>query len=84
MNHSIDLVSNNVSEFYKNDATSKAQLVEEVRNCCLHNGFFQITGHKVPIELQDKIMDWNKKFFDLELEQKNTVNKGTRNFPQIK
>lgn len=30
----------------------------------------------MPIELQNKIMEWNKKFFDLDLEQKNTVNKG--------
>ena len=51
--------------------------MEDVRNCCLHNGFFQITGHSVPIELQNKIMDWNKKFFDLSLEQKMEVNKGT-------
>tara|TARA_R110002003_G_scaffold114_6_gene9868 strand:- start:3781 stop:3915 length:135 start_codon:yes stop_codon:yes gene_type:complete len=42
----------------------------------LHNGFFQITGHNVPLELQRKIMEWNKKFFDLDLEQKNKINKG--------
>ena len=65
-------------EFYQTDPASKKQLVEEVRNCCLHNGFFQITGHKVPLELQNKIMDWNKRFFDLELEQKNQVNKGIK------
>jgi isopenicillin N synthase-like dioxygenase len=47
-----------------------------VRNCCLHNGFFQITGHAVPIELQKKMMDWNKKFFHLPLEEKSKVNKG--------
>jgi isopenicillin N synthase-like dioxygenase len=62
--------------FYKSDAAAKKQLVDEVRNCCLHNGFFQITGHNVPLELQNRIMEWNKKFFDLELEQKNKVNKG--------
>ncbi|EAT76065.2 hypothetical protein SNOG_16525 [Parastagonospora nodorum SN15] len=48
-------------------------------DCCLHNGFFQITGHNVPLELQNKIMDWNRKFFDLSLEQKNEVNKDTTN-----
>ena len=47
-----------------------------MRKCCLHNGFFQITGHKVPLELQNKIIDWNREFFNLLLEQKNTVNKG--------
>lgn len=74
-------IANYLQEFYKNDPASKQQLVEEVRNCCLHNGFFQITGHKVPIELQNKIMDWNKKFFDLPLEQKNTINKGMQSSP---
>jgi isopenicillin N synthase-like dioxygenase len=64
--------------FYKDDAAAKRQLVDEVRNCCLHNGFFQITGHNVPLELQNRIMDWNKKFFDLDLEQKNKVNKGEK------
>ncbi|KAL5114708.1 hypothetical protein ACEQ8H_007377 [Pleosporales sp. CAS-2024a] len=54
-------------------------LVDEVRDCCLHNGFFQITGHNVPIELQNKMMDWNKKFFDLPLEAKNQINKDTTN-----
>jgi isopenicillin N synthase-like dioxygenase len=62
--------------FYRGDATAKRQLVEEVRDCCLHNGFLQIMGHNVPIELQNRTMDWNKKFFDLELEEKNKLNKG--------
>ncbi|KAK1914802.1 hypothetical protein P3342_010791 [Pyrenophora teres f. teres] len=67
------------SKFYHSDAASRSKLVEEVKNCCLHNGFFQITGHKVPVELQKKMMDWNKKFFDLPLEEKNKVNKGVLN-----
>jgi hypothetical protein len=62
--------------FYSNDASAKKKLVDDVRSCCLHNGFFQITGHSVPLELQNKIMNWNKRFFDLSLEQKNEVNKG--------
>lgn len=48
------------SRFYKGDSATKKELVEEVRNCCLHNGFFQITGHNVPLELQNKMMDWSK------------------------
>ena len=62
--------------FYSNDTSAKKKLVDDVRNCCLHNGFFQITGHSVPLELQNKIMNWNKRFFDLSLDQKNEVNKG--------
>lgn len=67
------------SRFYKSDSNSKRQLVEEVRNCCLHNGFFQITGHNVPLQLQQRIMEWNKKFFALDIDQKNKINKGTYN-----
>ena len=40
------------SPFYGADSEAKAKLVEEVRECCHYNGFFQITGHKVPLELQ--------------------------------
>ena len=50
--------------------------MNDVRDCCLHNGFFQITGHQVPMALQEKIMNWNKNFFDLPLEEKMKVNKG--------
>ncbi|KAF2731263.1 Clavaminate synthase-like protein [Polyplosphaeria fusca] len=67
------------SAFYSNDASAKQKLVDDVRNCCLHNGFFQITGHKVPFQLQQDIMTWNKKFFALSLEDKMTVNKDTTN-----
>jgi isopenicillin N synthase-like dioxygenase len=55
---------------------AKQTLVDDVRSCCLHNGFFQITGHPVPLELQKKIMDWIKRFFDLPLEEKMKINKG--------
>lgn len=50
--------------------------MSDVRECCLHNGFFQILGHNVPLELQENIMNWNKKFFDLPLEEKVKVGKG--------
>ncbi|KAF2653695.1 Clavaminate synthase-like protein [Lophiostoma macrostomum CBS 122681] len=67
------------SAFYSDDPIAKQKLVENVRDCCLHNGFFQITGHPVPLELQNKIMEWNKKFFDLPLEEKMKINKDTSN-----
>ncbi|KAF2257710.1 Clavaminate synthase-like protein [Lojkania enalia] len=67
------------SVFYSNNASAKEKLVADVRNCCRHNGFFQITGHNVPLELQQKIMEWNKRFFDLSLEEKMTVSKDTTN-----
>jgi len=62
--------------FYGNDAAAKAKLVADVRQCCLYNGFFQITGHRVPSELQERIMQYSKEFFSLPLEEKQKVSKG--------
>ncbi|KAF1996305.1 Clavaminate synthase-like protein [Amniculicola lignicola CBS 123094] len=65
------------SAFYGTDSAKKQELVDQVRECCLHNGFFQILGHQVPLELQQKAMNWNKRFFDLPLEEKVKVGKDT-------
>jgi isopenicillin N synthase-like dioxygenase len=62
--------------FYGGDSTAKAKLVEDIKHCCLHNGFFQIVGHQVPLELQTKMFQCSKSFFDLPLEEKSKVNKG--------
>lgn len=68
--------------FYDSDPAKKQAFVSQVRDCCLHNGFFQITNHTVPIELQERMMAWNKKFFDLPLEEKKKVGKGGGNTVQ--
>ncbi|KAE8381800.1 hypothetical protein BDV26DRAFT_278426 [Aspergillus bertholletiae] len=52
------------------DNEAKAKLVEEVRKCCHYNGFFQITGHRVPLDLQCRVVNCSKRFFDLPLEEK--------------
>lgn len=64
------------SVFYGTDDAAKAKLVAEVKKCCLHNGFFQIVGHRVPLELQEKVLDWVKKFFAQPQEEKDRVHKG--------
>ncbi|KAK8229535.1 1-aminocyclopropane-1-carboxylate oxidase [Phyllosticta capitalensis] len=64
------------SKFYNaSDAAAKKELVDQVRDCCLHNGFFQIINHPVPVELQQRVMAWNKRFFDLPLDVKKSVGK---------
>ncbi|RVX66122.1 hypothetical protein B0A52_10056 [Exophiala mesophila] len=75
------------SAFYGDDEVAKAKLVEEVRKCCLHNGFFQITGHRVPAELQQDLLKCVKEFFALPQEEKekvlkdkNTWNRGYEKF----
>lgn len=64
--------------FYGDDTKLKAQLVAEVRRCCLHNGFFQIIGHKIPAHVQDNVFKCSKEFFDLSTEQKLESSKGKR------
>lgn len=64
------------SPFYGGDNDAKVHLVEQIRNCCLYNGFFQVTGHRVPRELQLLVMNCAKRFFDLPLEEKTKIDKG--------
>ncbi|EXJ78901.1 hypothetical protein A1O3_08401 [Capronia epimyces CBS 606.96] len=68
------------SPFYGNDKQALAKLVEEVRQCCLHNGFFQIVGHRVPAELQQAVFTQVKKFFDLPLESKEKISRETNSW----
>lgn len=65
------------SSFYGGDSQAKANLVEEVRKCCLYNGFFQITGHRVPLDLQRRVMECSRRFFNLPLEEKLQIDKST-------
>ena len=64
------------SAFYSNDPVAKAQLVDDVRKCCLHNGFFQIIGHKVPSNVQESALASSKQFFNQPLEEKLKCSKG--------
>lgn len=66
------------SAFYGSDSEAKAKLVENVRKCCHYNGFFQITGHRVPLELQRRVMKCSKRFFDLPLDEKLQIDKSMR------
>ncbi|KAF2460146.1 hypothetical protein BDY21DRAFT_384514 [Lineolata rhizophorae] len=68
------------SAFYGSDAAAKQKLVAQVRECCLHNGFFQITGHRIPSSLQEKVMDCSKRFFDLSLDEKTKISKANNSY----
>jgi isopenicillin N synthase-like dioxygenase len=54
------------------DPTSKASdiIIDDVREACMSTGFFQITGHGVPKELQKKIFNSSGQFFRLSKEEK--------------
>jgi len=64
------------SPFYTGNAAARAELVAQVKDCCLHNGFFQIVNTNVPLELQEGVMKWCERFFDMPLEEKVKVSKG--------
>jgi isopenicillin N synthase-like dioxygenase len=50
--------------------------VQEIRKCCLHDGFFQIVGHQVPLALQERVLQHVKDLFDLPQEEKAKLHKG--------
>ncbi|RDW78165.1 UPF0676 protein [Coleophoma crateriformis] len=56
------------------DASSSAEqndlVVKAVRDACITYGFFQLTGHGIPEEMQQKMLECSRLFFDLPLEQK--------------
>ncbi|KAL4866540.1 hypothetical protein BDV12DRAFT_210376 [Aspergillus spectabilis] len=68
------------SPFYGTDTAAKAKLVQQVRDSCEYNGFFQITGHRIPLELQRRVMSCAKRFFDLPLEEKLAIDKNLNTF----
>jgi isopenicillin N synthase-like dioxygenase len=70
------------SPFYGTDTAAKAKLVQQVRDSCEYNGFFQITGHRIPLELQRRVMTCAKRFFDLPLEEKLAIDKSMRALPR--
>ncbi|KAF7563744.1 hypothetical protein G7046_g394 [Stylonectria norvegica] len=71
------------SGFYSNDLAKKQAVVDQIRESCLYNGFFQIEGHSVDTMLQEGVLNASKSFFSLpsEVKQKagkdlNTWNRG--------
>lgn len=48
----------------------RASTLSLIRTACLDKGFFLITAHGVPIDLQQRALSWSRRFFDLPLEDK--------------
>ncbi|KAK1957398.1 2OG-Fe(II) oxygenase superfamily protein [Colletotrichum sublineola] len=63
------------SGFYSENPLQKQKVVDQIRDSCLYNGFFQIIGHSVPLAQQKAAMKNAKKFFTLPLEEKQKVAK---------
>ena len=62
---------------YLSDATSPAalQVIENVKAACTGTGFFQLTGHGISRELQEKVFKGAEKLFALPKEEKLKLDK---------
>lgn len=70
------------------DSTSEARrsVVVAIRDACITYGFFQLVGHGIPRELQQKVLGCAEDFFSLpmiekmEVSQKNAMGKSARGY----
>ncbi|KAI3871525.1 hypothetical protein MKW98_011580 [Papaver atlanticum] len=52
-------------------ADQRSQVIEDLRNACLHWGFFMVTNHGVPESLKEELINSCMNFFDLTPEEKS-------------
>jgi isopenicillin N synthase-like dioxygenase len=62
-----------LAPFLAGDPAGRRRVVDEVRRACEEIGFFTIVGHGVPPELQRRMYDVSRAFFDLPPEEKRRV-----------
>ncbi|KAL4884598.1 hypothetical protein BJY04DRAFT_205706 [Aspergillus karnatakaensis] len=63
------------SAFYGPNSDAKERLIQDVRAACLNNGFFQITGHRVPLEVQQRALSSSRQFFSMPTAEKSKLDK---------
>lgn len=56
------------------NSLQSTRLVEQVRSACETSGFFQLTNHDVPVELQQSLFKAAKSFFSLPYDEKKKLN----------
>ncbi|KAI3880551.1 hypothetical protein MKX03_008815 [Papaver bracteatum] len=49
----------------------RSKIIEDLRNACLHWGFFMVVNHGVPESLKEELINSCMKFFDLSPEEKS-------------
>jgi isopenicillin N synthase-like dioxygenase len=59
------------------DSSAARSVVDSVRRACTTSGFFQVTGHGLPENVQRELFRASKKFFDLPQEEKNKLDAKT-------
>ncbi|KAI3831934.1 hypothetical protein MKW92_026518 [Papaver armeniacum] len=52
-------------------ADQRFQIIEDLRNACLHWGFFMVTNHGVPESMKEELINSCMSFFDLSPEEKS-------------
>ena len=62
-----------IAPFTAGETPEQARVAGAVRAACEDIGFFVITGHGFPEELETRIYDASRAFFDLPAEEKNAV-----------
>ena len=63
-----------ISAFQSNNSDARDFVVTQVREACHEFGFFQITGHGVSAELQERLLRVTKELFALPTEEKRKLN----------
>lgn len=64
-----------ISPWLSPNSSSEARdgVVKRMADSCRTHGFFQITGHDIPSDLQNQVWDCSKSLFDLPMEEKLKV-----------
>lgn len=55
------------------DSVESQKTIDQVRAACQSTGFFQITGHGIPEDLQEEVFRAAKKFFALSFDEKKAL-----------
>ncbi|KAJ4423187.1 hypothetical protein N0V82_002181 [Gnomoniopsis sp. IMI 355080] len=64
----------NIAPYLRDPMTDAARrVVRDVRDACMSVGFFSMTGHGIPKDLQDNMLTAAKRLFNLPLEEKKTL-----------
>jgi isopenicillin N synthase-like dioxygenase len=66
----INAVPVDLSGWFTGDPSEMDRIGAEVDEACSTSGFLSVTGHRVPRDLMDQMLDVSQAFFDLPSEQK--------------
>lgn len=62
-----------ISGYLNGDAAAKEEVVQRVRDACENEGFLQVVGHQVTLDIQHRFIDVISAFFALPLAEKEKV-----------